>query len=59
MFQSYKLGKIEKQTAPQLSTAQQLSNECWHLRSLSIESKLENSERIKGNVQMPSLGNKN
>ena len=36
---NYKLGKIDKQTAPRLCTAQQFSNEWSHFRVLSIESK--------------------
>ena len=40
MFQIYKLGKIEKQTAPQYYTAQWLSDEWYYCRVLSTESKV-------------------
>ena len=42
-FQNYKLDKIERQTAPQRNTAQQLSNEWLHLRVLSIVKGLVNT----------------
>ena len=37
---NYKLGKIEKQTPPHYSAAQQLSKKCSHFRVLSLESKV-------------------